>query len=318
VIIEAPQAAPWRGYLLMSMVALSWGFHWPLTKFALDEIPPVIYRTAGLLFAGVVLLAIAHLREGLRGIPRGERLAITISAILNITCFNATVAYGLYLMDAGQAIIVAYTYPVWMVVLARVLLGERVTLPRAAALTLGVAAVVILFLPSEGNFHLPLLGTAIMLFNALSWAGGNLYYKTRRWSVPTMELVGWQMLIGAVPMVAAAAVLERLPDISAVSTNALMALVYSMIVAQALAHWAWFRALDYLSAVVASLITLVNPVIGVLASAWLLGEPLTSQKLIALACAVAALFILVTAGSPRWSRIGFARRTAASSADPGA
>jgi drug/metabolite transporter (DMT)-like permease len=315
---DSPQAAPWRGYLLMSMVALSWGFHWPITKFAIAEIPPVIYRTAGLLFAGAVLLLISHLRVGLRGIPRGERLSIIISAILNITCFNATVAYGLYLMDAGQAIIIAYTYPVWMVILSRLLLGEAITAPRAIALTLGLAAITALFFPSDGRLHLPVLGTAIMLFNALSWTAGTLYYKTRRWSVPTMELVGWQMLIGAVPMVIAAAVLETVPDIATVSTNALLALAFSMVLAQALAHWAWFRALDYLSAVVASLITLVNPVIGVFASAWILGESLTPQKLIALGCAVAALFIVVTAGSPRWSRIGFARRTAESSAGPGA
>jgi len=216
------------------------------------------------------------------------------------------------------AIIVAYTYPVWMVLLARTLLGERVTLPRGLALCLGIAATVILFLPSDGHFNLPVLGTAIMLFNALTWAGGTLYYKTRRWSVPTMELVGWQMLIGAVPMVAAATLLERLPNVAEVSTDALLALGYSMFIAQALAHWAWFRALDYLSAVVASLITLVNPVIGVFASAWILGESLTPQKLVALACAVAALFIVVTANSPRWSRIGFVRRTAASNAGPGA
>ena len=295
----AQPAVVWPGYVLMALVALSWGFHWPLNKFALPEIPPMTYRAAGVLFAGVVLLAIARLNGSTLVIPKGERLRVTICAMFNIAGFHGTVAYGLYLMQASHSIIIAYTYPIWMVLLGRIVLGERITATRTAALVLGLAALVILFYPADGRLELPILGTAIMVVNALMWTAGTLYYKAHRWSLSTLEMVGWQMLIGAVPLVIVAAVFEDLPAVGDVPTSALLALVYSMIVAQALAHWAWFRALDYLSAVVASLITLVNPVIGVLASAWIVDEPITGQKLVALACAVAALTITVVGSTGR-------------------
>ena len=45
--------------------------------------------------------------------------------------------------------------------------------------------------------------------------------------------------------------------------------------------------------VLASLITLINPVIGVLMSAWILGDAITPRKLIALCLAVASLTLVL-------------------------
>ena len=74
----------------MALVALSWGFHWPINKFALTEIPPLTYRAAGVLFAGVVLLAIARLNGSKLVIPKGERVRVTICAMFNIAGFHGT------------------------------------------------------------------------------------------------------------------------------------------------------------------------------------------------------------------------------------
>jgi drug/metabolite transporter (DMT)-like permease len=69
--------------------------------------------------------------------------------------------------------------------------------------------------------------------------------------------------------------------------------LYSAVVAQTLGHFAWFRALSYLSPVIAALISLANPVVGVLASVWITGEPLTWRKLAALVFILISLFIIV-------------------------
>jgi len=277
----------------MAMVALAWGLHWPISKLAFAQIPPLSFRTFGIVIAGIVLLAICRLQGRARGIPKGERGALVISALLNITLFQATVAYGLYLMQASQAIIIGYSYPVWVVILGRVLFGERITVPRLAALFFGWAALVMLFWPAGGSFDLPLMGTIVMVLNSLGWAAGTFYYKSRRWTLSTMEIVGWQMAIGSVPLVVGALMIESLPDPSALSTNVVLAALYSFFIAQTLGHFAWFRALVYLSPVIAALISLANPVVGVFASVWIMGEPLTWRKLVALVFIIISLFIVV-------------------------
>ena len=285
--------APLPGLLLMAMVALAWGLHWPISKLAFAQIPPLSFRTFGIVIAGIVLLAICRLQGRARGIPKGERGALVISALLNITLFQATVAYGLYLMQASQAIIIGYSYPVWVVILGRVLFGERITVPRLAALFFGWAALVMLFWPAGGSFDLPLMGTIVMVLNSLGWAAGTFYYKSRRWTLSTMEIVGWQMAIGSVPLVVGALMIESLPDPSDLSTNVVLAALYSFFIAQTLGHFAWFRALVYLSPVIAALISLANPVVGVFASVWIMGEPLTWRKLVALVFIIISLFIVV-------------------------
>lgn len=285
--------APLPGLLLMATVAFAWGLHWPISKIGFAQIPPLTFRTFGLVIAGLVLLAIARLQGKLHPIPRGERRALVISALLNITLFQATVAYGIYLMQASQAIIIGYSYPIWVVILGRVLFGEPITVPRIAALVFGLAALTMLFWPAGGQLDLPLAGSLVMMVNAFGWAAGTFYYKSRRWTLPTMQIVGWQMAIGSAPLVIAALIIEPLPNPMAFETSVALAALYSAVIAQTLGHFAWFRALSYLSPVIAALISLANPVVGVLASVWIMGEPLTWRKLVALACIIASLFIII-------------------------
>ena len=282
-----------QGLLLMAMVAFAWGLHWPISKFAFAEIPPLSYRTFGILVAGIVLLAIARLQGHARRIPRAERWPLIISALLNITLFQGTVAYGIYLMQASQAIVIGYSYPIWVVILGRFMFGEPITAPRIAALLFGLGALAILFWPTGGSLDLPLLGSIVMVVNSLGWAAGTFYYKSQRWTMGTMEIVGWQMAIGSIPLVVVALLTESLPAPGELSTAAVLAVLFSALIAQTAGHFGWFRALAYLSPVVASLISLANPVVGMLASTWIIDEPLTLQKGIALICIIVSLFIVV-------------------------
>ena len=280
----------------MAFVAVAWGCNWPLNKFAFAEIPPLSLRTLSLVAGGVVLLTISALSGRARGIgslSRRELGTLTICASLNVTGFHITAALGLYLMEASQAIIISYTYPLWVVLLGWMVLGEKITAVRAAGMLLGLAAILVLFYPAGRAFDIPVLGAVIMLFNAFSWAAGTVYYKTHKWPLDTVEQVGWQLVIGAVPVVIAAIIFETQPDPAELRLETLLAAGYALFVAMALGHWAWFRAIDLISPVLASLITLINPVIGVLMSAWILGDVITVRKLVALGLAIASLTLVL-------------------------
>jgi drug/metabolite transporter (DMT)-like permease len=284
------------GILLMAFVAVAWGCNWPVNKFAFSEIPPLTYRTLCLIAGGVVLLAISALSGRARGIgslSRRQAYTLIVCALFNVTAFHITAAYGLYLMEASQAIIISYTYPLWVVALGWMTLGEKITGLRAAGLLLGLGAILVLFYPAGGRFDIPLIGAVVMLLNAMSWAAGTIYYKAHRWPLDTVEHVGWQLVLGAIPAVIGAAILETPPNPLDLSFPVVLAAAYSLVISMALGHWAWFRAIDLISPVLASLITLINPVIGVLMSAWILGDAITPRKLIALCLAVASLTLVL-------------------------
>ena len=87
---------------------------------------------------------------------------------------------------------------------------------------------------------------------------------------------------------------------------ALIALVYSSVIAVSFGQWIWFRILQIMPTAVASISTLAVPVIGVIAAALLLGEVVGWRELAALALVSAALAIVLV-GRPGWralKRIG--------------
>ena len=66
-------------------------------------------------------------------------------------------------------------------------------------------------------------------------------------------------------------------------------------------HWAWFRLVAILPAAVAAIGTLGIPIVGLFASALVLGEPVGSAEVVALVLVVGGLGILVgglTGGPP--------------------
>jgi drug/metabolite transporter (DMT)-like permease len=290
---SAPSQVSGAGLAMVATACVIWSIHWPINKFALTEIPPLMFRTSGIFIASFILLGLGWARVRVRGIPKGELKSVVICGLLNFTFFHGTLAYGLYFMQASQAVIIGYSYPVWMVLFGRLLFGEPMTLSRVMALAFGFGAVVTLFFPTAGAAEVSLIGAAIMFANCIFSVSGTVYYKRNRWSLTTLELIGWQMLIGSLPLMALAAFIETPPVIADLSTNVIVALLFSIFIAQALGHWAFFGGLARMSAVITSLISLMNPVIGVFASAWILSEPITAQKLLALVFTLVSLAFAV-------------------------
>ena len=101
--------------------------------------------------------------------------------------------------------------------------------------------------------------------------------------------------VGAIPckVETALTIVDPRPDFSAISTQALIGLVYASMIAVSFGQWIWFRMLEILPAAVAAISTLAVPVVGVFASALLLGERITWMALAALTLVVVALWIVL-------------------------
>jgi drug/metabolite transporter (DMT)-like permease len=157
----------------------------------------------------------------------------------------------------------------------------------------------VLVTPDLGAIGAAPAGALLMLGAAVSWAIGTVLTKARRWTAPTAVLTGWQLVLGAGPIVLGAAIrwwgaggvsIGR-PD--ALSAAALLGTAYATFVGVIFCHWAWFRIVAVLPAAVAAIGTLGVPIVGLLTSALVLGEPIGAIELVALVLVVGALGILV-------------------------
>jgi drug/metabolite transporter (DMT)-like permease len=289
---------PRLGWLLLAAIAIFWGANWVALKVSLAEIPVWQYRATTCLFPGPMLLLIARLGGHRIAIPRAVWGPMLLGALFNITLWQIFSAYGVRLIPSGEASVLAFTMPVWATLLAVVFLGERPTWRILAGLALALCGIAALL---SGSFHAlgeSPLGIALILGAAISWSFGTVVQKRVRWPLAVVAVAGWQLLLGGVPTTILAIASERL-RIQDASPAALGALAYSLVLPGVLCQYAWFKVVSLLPASIAAIGTVAVPVVGVIAGAIILGEPLGWRELLALVSVVGALALVLIRPAPR-------------------
>lgn len=280
---------PTAGFVLLAAVTLFWGANWPGMKIALSELPVWWFRSMCLWAGAIGLLAIARLSGASLRMPRAEIGPLLLVSLFAMVGWQVCSAYGVSLMPAGRASIIAFTMPVWSAFLGAVFLKEPITRYRIAGLLLGMAGLGVLIGEDLFVFGVAPLGALFMLAAALTWAIGTVLFKMYRWSAPVSTMVGWQLAAAAVPITLVALLFEPIPDLSQLSHQAVLALVYVFALPMIFCQWAFFKVVSMFPATVASMGTLAVPVVGVYSSAIILGEPVGWREVAALVLICAAL-----------------------------
>jgi drug/metabolite transporter (DMT)-like permease len=293
-VSRAPvQTLPPLGYLLLAALALFWGGNWPTMKLALAEIPVWPFRSICLIAGGSAILILTRLSGRSIRIPTNEIKPLLICVVFNILGWHLFSGYGISLMEAGRASIIAFTMPVWAALFSRFVLGEPLTGAKLAGLALGVAALAVLIGPDLLSLGAAPLGAALMLGAAISWALGTVVMKRFLWTIPVGTLAGWQLLIGAVPITLGALAFDEYPNLAELSTPALLSLLYVVTMPMVFCHWAWFTVVRLFPAAIAAIGTLAIPIVGVFSSGLVLGEPIGLRELTALALVCSSLAVVL-------------------------
>ncbi|HEX9464965.1 MAG TPA: DMT family transporter [Alphaproteobacteria bacterium] len=281
------------GPALILALAVGWGLNWPVMKIGLLEFPLWTFRGSACLVAGLCLLALAPLAGG-RAIPRsGDWRSLAVAAFFNVTIWQIFIAYGLRLVASGEAALLAFTMPLWAVFLGRVVLGETLGSRGGAALILGTAGIVVLLTRDFTALARAPTGVAMVVIGAAAWAVGTLIQKRHHTSLTTVALAGWQLTLGALPMMVMIPLLEGWHP-PAVSVAAWLSLTYTTFVALVLCWYLWFKIVSLMPMNIASISTLLVPAVGVISGALMLHEEIGVREILALALIATALALVLT------------------------
>ncbi len=285
---------PKAGILLLIALSITWGLNWPMMKLALQDIPVWTFRTLCLMVGGSTLLLLTRLTGQRITLERGRLAALALVALFNVTGWHLCSAYGLLHTGGGRAAIIGYTMPLWASIFSVLVLRTKPDRRQLLALMLGMAALLTLIGEDLQVVGGAPLGALFMTLAALNWALGTVLVKKFDWSgMSVMALTGWQQLIGGVPIVIGWMLLEPLPDINDFGWQALLGLGYVIFVAMVFCHTAYFKLVSLLPAHVAAMGVLAVPVVGVVSSAWILGEVIGVGEVIALVLVISSLCLLV-------------------------
>jgi drug/metabolite transporter (DMT)-like permease len=280
--------------LMLVLLCLIWGVTWPLMKIALNEIPPLSMRASTAGIGTLTMLAICLLTRRSLRMPFGKTwLHVIAASLLNVVAFSLLSAFAQIETATSRVAILTYTMPIWAVLLAWAVLGERPTRVQAAALGLCVVGLAVLISPLAQT-GMP-IGVLLAVASGVSWAAGTVYLKWAWVSADPMGFASWQITFAFFLIASATLIFEGGFHLRGAHTGALLAVAFSGIAGNALAYAMWFAIVRRVSAVTASLGTLAIPVIGVLATVLVLGERPSTADIIGFALIFSASACVVFA-----------------------
>lgn len=284
-----------RGMCYVAVAATAWGTG--------GAVAAVLYRTSGLgpvavsfwrLVLGIAVLAGLHLAVGERfGARWRDALVLGAGLAVYQTAYYGSIAY------AGLAVGTMVTLgacPVVIALAARWALGEALTVGRVAAVALGLAGLVLLVGGGGQAGSAPVLGVACGLLSAAGYAVVTIY--SRRAGGDLSGATVGSFAVAACCLLPIALVEGLLPALGGLSAGGLAGtvgwLLYLGAVPTALAYRLFFAGVAAVPATVTAVVTLVEPVAGVLIAVGLLGERITLA-----AAAGAVLMLAAVAGLAR-------------------
>jgi drug/metabolite transporter (DMT)-like permease len=280
-----------RQMLLLITLTLMWGCNWPMMKFSLREVPPLTFR-ALTMTGGVLLMTLWFTARGTSlALPRAQIARVLGLAVPNVIGWHFASIIGLTQLAAGRAGILAFTMPVWTVLLGALLFGHRLTRRAGVASLCALAAVALLAIDELTSLAGKPVGVLWLQAAAMSWALGTLLVRRIPVSLSTEALTLWMTFCGCVFFWTVALIAEPPIGWRGWSSATWWALAWGMVVNFGISQLLWFSLARELPAQASAFSLMAVPMVGVLSSALVIGEaPRASDWLAVLfiAAAIAA------------------------------
>lgn len=187
-----------KGHLAMIAANAMWGLMSPAAKVVLTAgtVTPLLLtdmRIAG----AAILFWFTSLFTPYEKVPPRDLLRLAGAACLGILFNQGCFIFGVGLSSPGEASIITTTMPMWVMVLAALILEEPITWKKAGGILLGASGAIMLVsgnLGTQTTGNNPLLGDILVLTAQLSYALYLTLYRNfiRRYSLIT--LMKWMFL----------------------------------------------------------------------------------------------------------------------------
>lgn len=195
-----------KGHAAMLGANTMWGVMAPVAKMtmAAGVVTPLMmvnFRMAG----AAILFWIASLFTPREHVPKGDLLRLAGAGMLGVLFNQGCYVYGVGFTSPGDASIIATTMPLWVMVLAALILREPITWKKAGGIALGATGALILILSGTSSGIVgdnPTLGNILVLTAQFCFALYLTFYRNfiRKYSIYT--LMKWMFTFSAIPMLA--------------------------------------------------------------------------------------------------------------------
>lgn len=263
--------------LWLGVMVLLWGLSWPATQMALAEVPPLWLATFRFGSAALCLFLFLGLRGDL-AMPKRADMPIVLSiGLLQMMTFTGLGMIAMTVTDTSHAVLLAYTTPLWTVLLGWAALRQRPNRRQVVALMMGLAGIGLICSPLETDWTRrgAFMGAGFLLIGAICWSAVIVHVRRHAWRSSPLTLAPWQMLLATLFLGGFALALEGRPTGIAWTPHLVEMLVFIGPIATSLCFVISAEHGRRISTFAMSNFTLGVPLIGIAASVLLLSNRLS-------------------------------------------
>jgi len=279
-----------RNAVLFVVLSVAWGSAFTAIKAGLAYFPPVLFAAFRYDLAGVLMLGYAVYATD-RWLPRGrgEWTLVGIGGTLLIAAYHAFLFVGEQGTTSAAAAIIVSLSPVLTTGFARAFLPEeRLTAVGVVGLLVGFVGVGVLSNPDPNDvLDARTVSLFLVFLAAASFALGSVLTRRVDADLPIETMEAWSMVLGALLMHGVSVALAESVREVRWTGEAVVALLYLVVVASALGFLIYFDLLDRLGPIEINLVSYAAPVAAAVTGLAVLGETPTVHTVVGFA------FILV-------------------------
>jgi drug/metabolite transporter (DMT)-like permease len=278
-----------KSYLYVIGALLLWSAATPTAKLVLKTLSSLQVLFYSSLIAFVSLLMIALLQRKIT-IIKQYRLQdyrhFAIMGFLGIFLYYNLFYYGLKTVSTQQAVVINYSWPIWVVIFAAIILKEQFNLQKIIALIMGFFGIFIVI--SKGNVFSPTLpdiqGVLFIISGAASY--GVFSVLGKKDSYDKLTAVLFYFMFSWIFITIQILLFSEIPKIS---LTEFCGLVFLGLCVNALGYTLWFLALKYGDTAKISSIVFLTPFFSLIFIYLLLGEPILFSSLLGLSLIISGI-----------------------------
>jgi drug/metabolite transporter (DMT)-like permease len=283
-----------RVEVLLLLVVVVWASNYPLAKYALRELSPLLFNAIRYTMA-MATLAIPFLAGGSwKPIAREDRWPMLRAGIIASVVYQMAFIYGLSMTTAGNSAILLSTSPLWTIILNAKMHKEKVRRTVWAGMLTSLLGVALIIAGSGKKLEFggrDLLGDAITLGAAALWGLNTTLQRPLLTKYPSNQLAFVLIAIGAVGLSAIALPLAPAVDWGNVHWTSIVATLVSGALSIGVANLIWSHGVKHLGPGRTANVNNLVPVLAFTISYFLLSEQLLPIQFIGAGITVVGVWI---------------------------
>ena len=277
-------------------IYIIWGSTYLFNKIVVSEVAPLLLAAIRFTVSGALIMLIAKVLGKSIKITKLELRNSIITGFLLLVYGNGVFVWALKYVDSGFAALLASTQPLFVLLLLRLIDGQKMQQKSVIGVVLGILGMFLLV--SQNSISVnedSLLGVFMILSCVLSWSYGSVFVSKAVVPKNFFVSTGYQMLTAGILLFGFSFFLNEtwlspMQWTEKAQLSMLVLIVFGSIVA--------FTAFNYLLKVVSAdkvaTSAYINPIVALFLGWYVLNEKLTTQSIIASIILLTGVFFITS------------------------